>query len=441
MTPTRTENMWRRRTTPLLAIAAALSFAHAGPSRADDSELSLLQPAPAIHPSPIDQNLSAGAVAWVLLEADLVKSAQRLEAHGWYSSDIYLVYLDCSGLPSRLTLTLIPDQEVSWRITLAVRGERPLEVGAFAGESSGFRVNDIQWADAGCPVTLDADFELEGTSGEYAEGRILWNLAPNEEEPDFLPLNEDEWSDALPGEVRVEFDEGLGIPLLPGQLPTIVDASEVRIAPSSSSTLGTGLTQMSPSAVTPTSDAAGANPESVTLGGESSATRIPLDSIRYSADPIPAPPEARRRIANDLASLSRSVEPPHAAPDPPRENALRAETGAGPALPRSSVETAHTLPPTHWFAAGVAAMFERAAELDAEENAEPGELELAPGFADSLAAFGEFFEVRNVESGLVSDAGDWSARVCSEGENASIPAWLEHVGQSLEPSIEIEGHP
>ena len=106
--------------------------------------------------------------------------------------------------PSALTVILEFAAGEIWEIGLATLDGGPLEPAAFASDGAGFFVNLIEWGEDGELVVLDADFEVAFADGDSVGGRILWNAPWTPDEEPFVPLSDDDWANAWPGEVSIE---------------------------------------------------------------------------------------------------------------------------------------------------------------------------------------------------------------------------------------------
>ena len=229
---------------------------------------------------------------WICSDSDLlgVGGSQASSA----SFIIDLISLD----PSALTLTLESGSGEIWQIELASLDDGPLAAAAFASDGAGFFINLVEWSEAGELAILDADFELELPSGESLWGRVLWNATWTPDETPFVPLTDDDWNNAWPGEVSIE-----GPVLDRLFLSTHLDATQLDATLLDATQLGpAGFGMTAGVALTP---------------------KERLDSVRYSREATKGPLAARAEVAADVALLT----------DPASTTTMAGASRPGPAIP------------------------------------------------------------------------------------------------------------
>ena len=209
--------------------------------------------------------------------------------------------------PSTLALILEFASGESWEIRLATLDGGPLEPTAFASDGTGFFINLIEWGEDGELVALDADFEVEFADGNSVGGRILWNAPWTPDEEPFVPLSDDDWANAWPGEVSME---GPALRLLAdtGWVEEWLDSAPperfARICSGGARTASTG-----------------SNSEYVLYSeyrfwvSKKPGTQQ-VDSIRYSRELAIDLKAARKAVAPDMGSLSQGSQSSGAARRP-----------------------------------------------------------------------------------------------------------------------------
>ena len=242
---------------------------------------------------PAESTLILESLSGVGCEIVLPPVDPRLDSAVSPSADmdfsLELISLD----PSALALILEFAAGESWEIRLATLDGGPFEPTAFASDGAGFFINLIEWGEDGELVALDADFEVEFSDGNLVAGRILWNAPWTPAEEPFVPLSDDDWANAWPGEVSIE-GPALGLLADTGWVEEWLGSTPIE-----------RLAQIC-------SDGSRAAPFSFdsTYGFWFSKKRDTqqVDSIRYSRELAINPNEARTAVARDLGLLSEETQ-------------------------------------------------------------------------------------------------------------------------------------
>ncbi len=297
----------------LLAAALALCAVHAG-ARAGPADVSgrlvrleLDPPRPGPSCAPLSDD--GERVSAIYLDLEIAPAsdppAPPIRDQGWFCapSDLGVAFL-ASGAdvamdlaspdPSALSVILESSSGAIWEIELSRPDEAPLEPAAFASAHGGFFVNAIEWGEEAELAVLDADFEVDLANGVSLWGRVLWNAVWTPDEDPFVPLSDEDWKGALPGEVWIE---GPALELLFRGTRDLQSNAWMNVQP-------------------------GREPERV-------------DSILYTEEPAQDPLSARIEVAEDVALLSASPAAEMAAP--PRGASVRS---AAPVAGRRSASAA-----------------------------------------------------------------------------------------------------
>ncbi len=196
--------------------------------------------------------------------------------------------------PSTLTVILEFAAGEIWEIGLATLDGGPLEPTAFASDGAGFFINLIEWGEDGELVALDADFEVAFADGNSVGGRILWNTPWTPDEEPFVPLSDDDWANAWPGEVSIE---GPDLRLLAdtGWVEEWLDSAptEGLVRVCSIGDRGSLIDWYS---------------EDFGFWVSKKGNRQQVDSIRYSRELAIDPEAAREAVAQDVGSLSQGSQ-------------------------------------------------------------------------------------------------------------------------------------